>query len=182
MLPFSLFWCLTAGIEILPWRRKKNIAIQGGVSWVLVQTEWRFPPREIWTIQAVTSIVDSWSKSPPSESVVVQVRGPLDPWSLTPCRPPAGWVAFFRVGGGSSCLECGHPDDVGLGVVGGAGWIIAFGCGAGRCGHADDSGGDVRLVTVQRNRLFKFGVQAGSTGTTTETEETGLVKAQQTDI
>lgn len=82
---------------------------------------------------------------------------------------------FLRPGGAASCqqsLERRHPDDVGLGVVGGAGGFVAFGRGAGRRRHGDDGGGggDVRLLTVQRNRLLEFGVEAGTTGATAERE------------
>lgn len=61
-------------------------------------------------------------------------------------------------------------DDAGLGVVGGAGWIVTFGRGAGGHRHADDGAGAVWLVTVQRNRLLKLGVQTGTTGDKEETE------------
>lgn len=45
-------------------------------------------------------------------------------------------------------LKCRHPHNVGLGVVSGAGRFITFRGGARWRGHADDSGGDVGLVTV----------------------------------
>ena len=57
-----------------------------------------------------------------------------------------------------SGLECGHPDDVGLRVVGGAGGVATLWCGSGRCGHADHGGGEIGLVAVQRKGLLKFGI------------------------
>lgn len=77
---------------------------------------------------------------------------------------------FHMFGGGCYYLESGHMDDAGLGVVGGAGWIVTFGCGARGHRHADDGAGAVWMVTVQRNRLLKFGVQTGTTGDKKETE------------
>lgn len=73
-----------------------------------------------------------------------------------------GFVYFFR--GQSHHLESGHPDDAGLGVVGGAGRVVTLRRGARRFGHADDGTRAVQLVTVYRNCLLKAGIQTGPTG------------------
>lgn len=158
----SLLRCLTAGIEIFPLRRNKEFwpkAVQLSLS-VNTMT---FPPAEVWAIQANRShpTVDSWSKP---HRLSLWWCGVINPRPPTPDPPPPR--------GGCGHLECGHTDDVGLGVVGGAGWIVAIGRGARRRGHADDGGGGVALLTVQRNRLLKLGVQTRSTGTTAEKKET----------
>lgn len=165
MLLFSLLRCLTAGIKILPRRQKKNIVIQGGLA-------------EFYCVQNAVYLHERFSKQTrhfhcglkPCPLSLLWC-GAVAPRPLTPPCPLAGWVVFpcWR---GWYYLECRHPDDVGLGVVDGAGGFVAFGRGTGRCGHADDGGSDVWLVTVQRNRLLKFGVQTGSTGPTTDREET----------
>lgn len=117
--------------------------------------------------------MDTWSKSHGFSLLWCRATNsrPLSP------DPPSSsrWVGcVYMFGGGCYYLESGHPDDVGLGVVGGAGWIVAFGRGAGWCGHADDGAGSVHLVTVQRNSLLKLGVQTGTTGEREETERLQL--------